>query len=85
MSNALPQAAIMLTRYCYFCVMDALFTPWLDDDKDLAPTKMLAKDCTCESLPSIHVPLSPPSSPSLTKPCGRKKRLEKKEKSEEKR
>ena len=38
---------VMSTRYCYFCVMDALFTPWLDE-ADVVPTKMLAKDCRCD-------------------------------------
>ena len=73
----------MSTRYCYLCLMDVLFTPWLDDP-DVAPTKALAKDCCCDWEHSIHVPLSFPSSPSLPKANRRKKKLEKKEKSSDK-
>ena len=36
-----------MPRYCYFCVMDVLFTTWLTEE-DAKPTMAIARDCRCE-------------------------------------
>ena len=61
-----------MAHYCYFCVMDVLFTPWLDED-DAKVTRTIAKNCKCEDTDEEpHAPLSPVTEPRLQKPLPKK-------------
>ena len=73
----------MSTPYCYLCLMDALFIPWLDDP-DVAPTKTLAKDCRCDWGAFDSCPALSPKQRILAQGEPSQKKLEKKEKSPDK-